>query len=159
VTVNVPALRQRKEDIPSLAQQILSDLAASVGRRVRGFSADAIAMLEAYPWPGNVRELRNAIEHALTLGDSEMLTSADFPEVLHRSIPMAEAGPGVVAADDDSVRLPMPLSTLERKAVEAALRATNGNRSRAAAVLGIPRSTLYNKLLEFSRLDGLADSE
>jgi DNA-binding NtrC family response regulator len=53
----------------------------------------------------------------------------------------------------------MPLSTLERKAVEAALRATNGNRARAAAVLGIPRSTLYNKLLELSRPDGPADPE
>jgi DNA-binding NtrC family response regulator len=142
VSVGVPALRERPEDLPPLARQILSDLAPSAGRRVRGFTPAALDAIVHYPWPGNVRELRNAIERALVLGENELVDAADLPELV------TDAGArGTVDQSDPSVvRLPANLSWLEERAIEAALAATRGNRTQAAALLGIHRMTLVKKL-------------
>ena len=143
VTMRVPALHERPEDIAPLARQILSDLAPMAGRRVRGFTPAALEAIRRYPWPGNVRELRNAIERAIVLGEGEVLDAPDFPE------PVAGTGgpSGAVEAGDPSlVRLPANLAWLEERAIELALAATHGNRTRAAAILGIHRMTLVKKL-------------
>ena len=143
VRVTVPALRDRAADLPLLARQILSDYAASAGRRIDGFSPAALRRIVQYPWPGNVRELRNAIEHAVVLGDGPLVEPTDFPTALQ--------GPPEDPPDDalpTVLRLPARLAWVERCAIEAALRETGGNRTRAAALLGIHRQTLYNKLNE-----------
>ncbi len=142
VSIRVPPLRDRGDDIVLLAKQLLSDLAATSGRRVTGFSASAIDVLRTHAWPGNVRELRNAIEHALVLGDGPTIEPKDLPESLRAG---SIAKP---VADGDTVRLPAKLDWLEERAIEAALRATGGNRTKAAALLGINRATLYKKLRE-----------
>jgi DNA-binding NtrC family response regulator len=140
VTVRVPALHERPEDLAPLAQQILTDLAPTAGRRVRGFTPAALEAIRRYPWPGNVRELRNAIERAIVLGEGELLDAADFPE------PVAGAS-GVIDSNDPTiVRLPANLAWLEERAIEVALATTQGNRTRAAALLGIHRMTLVKKL-------------
>jgi DNA-binding NtrC family response regulator len=140
VRVRVPALRERAEDIPQLAEQLLSDAARSTGRRVRGFSPAAMHKLSQYGWPGNVRELRNAIEHGVALGEGPLVRVEDLPPGL---TPIPEQ-----PSDPELIRLPLDMVTLERRAMEAALRSTNGNRFRAAALLGMNRSTFYNKLKE-----------
>jgi len=141
VRVRVPSLRERRDDLPELARQMLADATQTAGRRVLGFSADAMALIQDHSWPGNVRELRNAIEHAIALGEGPLVQAADLP---------AGIAPAATQPDDpDFIRLPLDMATLERRAVEAALRASAGNRVRAAALLGMNRSTLYNKLKEF----------
>ncbi len=141
VRVRVPALRERGDDLVQLAKQLLADSAQSAGRRVTGFSLAALDLIRRYSWPGNVRELRNAIEHALALGEGALVETCDLPAGIAPRATQPE--------DPDVVRLPLDLVTLERHAIEAALRATNGNRVRAAALLGINRATLYNKLKEY----------
>lgn len=143
VSVLVPPLRDRGDDITLLARRMLADLSASAGRRVTDFDADALKALHSYSWPGNVRELRNAIEHALVLGEDSVVRVSDLP-------PTIRAGLAVPSAPtaDGSVKLPARLDWLEERAIEAALKACDGNRTRAAALLGINRVTLYKKLKE-----------
>jgi DNA-binding NtrC family response regulator len=137
--LRVPPLRERGDDLVLLSQQILADLAPSSGRRVTGFSPDALDAIRRYPWPGNVRELRNAIERALVVGDGPSIQAADLPDAVHGTVPPQP--------DDESlVRLPLDLAHLERRAIDAALRFTRGNQRQAAALLGINRVTLHRKL-------------
>ncbi len=141
VRLRVPPLRERGEDVLELARQLLSDATQSAGRRVVGFSQDAIALIRRYSWPGNVRELRNAVDHAVALGEGSLIEVGDLPPLMGAAVEQPE--------DPDLVRLPLDMPTLERRAVEAALRATGGNRLRAAALLNVNRSTLYNKMREY----------
>jgi DNA-binding NtrC family response regulator len=124
---------------------MLTDVAQTAARRITGFAPEAIDVIVGYEWPGNVRELRNAIEHAVVLGDGPLVLAQDFPVglVSHPAQP----------PDPDVVRLPLDLATVERRTIEAALRHTNGNRVRAATLLGINRTTLYNKLREYGEAD------
>jgi DNA-binding NtrC family response regulator len=142
VTIPVPALRERAEDITPLAQQVLGDLATTAGRRVRGFTPAALEAIHRYPWPGNVRELRNAVERAIVLGEGDLVDVADLPEIVTAAGTTGTVDP----AEPTLVRLPANLAWLEERAIEAALAATSGNRTRAAALLGIHRMTLVKKL-------------
>jgi two-component system response regulator HydG len=142
VTVRVPSLRERGEDVVLIAKRVLSDLAATCPRRIEGFTPKALESLRRYTWPGNVRELRNVLERALVLGEGPRIDDVDLPE----SIRAPDATPAADALK--SVQLPARLDWLEQRAIETALEATGGNRTRAAALLGINRQTLYNKLGE-----------
>jgi DNA-binding NtrC family response regulator len=163
VTVEVPPLRKRQDDIAMLAERFVADLAPSAGRRVTGISEDAIAVLKRYSWPGNVRELRNVVEHAIVLGDGPIIAPGDWPAEVRRVAAETPAAPGDATRDTkpenagdaaagdtgdpaDQVSLPLDLASLETRAIAAALRATGGNRTKAAAILGINRVTLYKKL-------------
>ncbi len=139
VKMRVPPLRERGEDIVLLAERLLADLATSAGRRVLGFSPEALEIVKRYPWPGNVRELRNAIERALAVGEGPTILPQDLPETVHSATPPQPT-------DSSLVRLPARLDWLEQRAIEAALRATAGNQRRAALLLGINRVTLHRKL-------------
>jgi two-component system response regulator HydG len=100
----------------------------------------AIEAIRRNTWPGNVRELRNAIEHAVALGDGPCVEVSDLPNAL------GAAANRDATEDVSLVRLPATLASLERRAIEAALCETGGNRTKAAALLGTNRQTLYNKL-------------
>ncbi len=142
VRLTVPSLRERGEDLVLLAQHLLADAARSAAhRRVTGFAPDALETIRAYPWPGNVRELRNAIEHAVALGEGPLVTKADLPQGITGRPAQPESA--------DLVKLPCDLATVERRAIGAALVATSGNKVKAAALLGISRTTLYTKLEEY----------
>ena len=148
VTVRVPPLCERGDDLIALAERILGDLAPSAGRRIAGFSPAALDVIRRYSWPGNVRELRNALERAVVLGDDPRIEPGDLPEAI---VAAAASRPLVTPAAGEgglTVRLPATLEWLETKAIEAALAATGGNRTRAAALLGIHRMTLFKKLRE-----------
>jgi DNA-binding NtrC family response regulator len=153
VRVRIPPLRERGEDLVLLARHILADLSASVPRRIDAFSEEALDVIRRYPWPGNVRELRNVIEHALVLGDGRHLAVTDLPAALRAVVsaanpPTANSSEAVVDAVHPRrmVELPASLEWLEKAAIDAALEATGGNRTQAAAILGINRVTLYKKL-------------
>jgi DNA-binding NtrC family response regulator len=151
VRLTIPPLRERGEDLLLLANQILDDLRASFARRLEGFSEEAVEVLRRYPWPGNVRELRNVIEHALVLGEGRRISLEDLPAPV-RAGAAAAVPPGrepVERAPDTGgprmVKIPANLEWLESQAIDAALKATDGNRTQAAAILGINRATLYKK--------------
>jgi DNA-binding NtrC family response regulator len=143
VRLTVPPLRQRHEDLLLLADRLLADRARSASRAIVGYSEAALAVVVTYAWPGNVRELRNAIDHAIALGDGPLIVPEDFPPEIATQPPPPD--------DPDLVRLPASLALLERRAIDASLRATKGNRVRAAELLGVTRQTLYNKLRAHNR--------
>jgi len=136
---SIPPLRERRDDIPPLCQHFLRTIGESVGRRIEEVSPAAAEVLARHRWPGNVRELRNVIERALVLGSGPVLEVDDLPPELLHAAPMIPADPST------PVR---PLVELERDAIVGALAATGGNKARAAALLGIDRTTLYRKLKE-----------
>ena len=147
VSIQIPPLRDRGDDLVLLAKQILGDLRPTASRRIEGFSEAALDAIRRYPWPGNVRELRNAIEHAIVLGVDPQIEPTDFPEPL--GVLLGEDEPEPPAPESErttSVRLPARLDEIEAIAIKVALKATGGNRTKAAALLGINRATLHRKL-------------
>jgi DNA-binding NtrC family response regulator len=136
VTVGLPPLRERAVDIPLLAQHFLTHLA---GPSARGFSADAIAMLQEYPWPGNIRELRNVIERVA------LLTRDSTQEIRAQDLPLANAA----STSRVAVGSATTLADLERQHIEAILTQTNWHQGKAAKLLGISSKTLYRKIREY----------
>jgi DNA-binding NtrC family response regulator len=148
VSLHIPPLRDRGDDLVLLAKQILGDLKPTAARRIDDFSDAALAAIRSYPWPGNVRELRNAIEHALLLGVDPWIEATDFPEPLGilTGAPIDPEPSGPETDRVTCVRLPARLDEIEALAIQVALKATGGNRTKAAALLGINRATLHRKL-------------
>ncbi|MDM4014489.1 sigma 54-interacting transcriptional regulator [Roseiconus lacunae] len=145
VEILVPPLRERGNDVVLLAQHFLAGFNEKMGRRISSITPPAQAMLLDYPWPGNIRELRNVIERAVVLNDTDSI------DVQHLLLTPAAVG-GVAkeqAASDSPVEL--SLAELERFHIERVLRHTDGNKSRAASILGIERSTLDRKLKKFAK--------
>jgi DNA-binding NtrC family response regulator len=141
----LPPLRERRDDIPLLVEHFLRALGERVSRRVDQVAPAALDVLCRYRWPGNVRELRNVLERALVLGDGPVVELDDLPpELLHAAPPLPAGGVAEASA------LVRPLAELEREAIAAALAATGGNKARAAALLGIDRTTLYRKLKDYA---------
>jgi two-component system response regulator AtoC len=132
VSVELPLLREREEDIPLLAQHFLRKFAAENQKEIAGFSPEATDFLLKYEWPGNVRELENAIERAVILAKSSSIEVADLPQenlLLTHSAPPGES-----------------LRQVEKNHILNILSETGGNHSEAARTLGISRATLYNKI-------------
>ena len=135
VTIELPPLRERKEDIPLLAQHFLKKFAMENQKEIAGFSPDATDFLLKYEWPGNVRELENAIERAVILAQNSNIEVTDLP---HQNLPLARsASPGKM------------LKEAEKNHILNILTETEGNYSEAARILGISRMTLYNKAREY----------
>ncbi|MBM3855032.1 MAG: sigma-54-dependent Fis family transcriptional regulator, partial [Verrucomicrobia bacterium] len=167
--VQVPPLRERSEDIPLLAEHFLQRFTRKHGIRATGFSNSACAALLAYRWPGNVRELQNTVERAVILSESgrplgaaalglPVDPSMEEPRPIGAWLPAAgpeEPAPssdGAAAADPvltDGAGQVLRLEELEKRAIVAALRQTQGNRTQAAEALGISIRTLRNKLHEY----------
>jgi len=135
VEIFVPPLRDRKEDIPILAKHFLEIFTREIGRRVTGFTEGAMRKLMRYDWPGNVRELKNVIERAVVLGTSEQIREQDI--LLSSLEPTGTTG---------GRYRPISLEQLEREHIAATLAHTGWNKSQAAAILGIERSTLDRKI-------------
>ena len=144
VTLSVPALRERREDIPLLARHFLDTFAATNRKQIKGFTPQAMDRLLRYDWPGNVRELMNAVERGVILCRSEYVTEEDFPLSLRE--PGADE-PDMLAAMDLPVDL--PLEEVEKATILRTLEAAGGNKSEAARRLGITRRTLHKKLKKY----------
>ena len=141
VVVDVPALRQRREDVPLLVQHFL---AANVGaRKPLAFAKDALERLMAYDWPGNIRELRNLVERMQILHEGSDVHAADLPPELSRVRPSA-----VTESEADPVLV--PLADVERRHVERVLNATGWNKARAARVLDVDVKTLNKKIRDYN---------
>jgi Response regulator containing CheY-like receiver, AAA-type ATPase, and DNA-binding domains len=132
-----PALQERVEDIPVLARRLLAKCAADLGRNDLELSPDAERALQAYAWPGNIRELRNVLERASLLSEHRILRAADlrFDDAANRGTPAYDSQ--------------LTLLELERRHIELVLAEEHGQVDRAAKRLGIPRSSLYQKIKKF----------
>jgi len=145
--IHLAPLRERREDILPLAEAFLDDLGARMGRRPSGISRDAHEWLLAYHWPGNIRELRNAIERAILLCDGGPVTREHLPAP--RPDQAATRVRDLNAWLDPAVALPpdgIDFEAIERVLLEKALRQANGNKTRAARLLGLTRAKLYARL-------------
>ena len=169
--ISLPPLRARACDVPDLAMRFLARFCAEEGKRIRGISAEALALLSAYDWPGNVRQLENAVFRAVVLADKDELTTAEFPQIAAQvegfdvRIPPA---PPPVANDPARSALSRPtaietrdplalrlindsgdvrtLEEIEAESIRFALAHYRGQMSQVARKLGIGRSTLYRKM-------------
>ncbi len=145
VCLRVPPLRERPKDVPLLVDHFLEHFRLTLGKPVRTISDDALAKLVAYPWPGNIRELENVIERAVILADDERLTARQLPENVVS--PETSLGGGT----DFSLRRARRM--LEAEVIGRALRATGGNRTRAAKLLEISQRALLYKIKEYAIRD------
>jgi DNA-binding NtrC family response regulator len=177
--IMLPALRARREDIPDLAKSFALRFAAEEGKRLRGVSAEATALLQSYDWPGNVRQLENAVFRAVVLADGDELTLAEFPQIAAQvegfdvRIPPAPVAPTPLPSTEAPRMIQVPvrdpnaiellegsdmrrLDDLEREIIRFALQHYRGHMSEISRKLGIGRSTLYRKLKDYGFDEGLA---
>jgi DNA-binding NtrC family response regulator len=138
IPLAVPPLRDRREDIPLLAQRLLQQLARDLGRPGRRLTPDALEALRRYSWPGNVRELRNVLERAVLRAEGDEIRDSDF-----RFTPVLADPPAAAPGAGNT------LADLERLQIEKVLAEERGRVVAAAKRLGIPRSTLYQKIKEY----------
>jgi two-component system nitrogen regulation response regulator NtrX len=145
VPISVPALRERVEDVPLLADHFMAMLAREYGRLPKALDPDAVAALQRYKWPGNVRELRNLIERLMIMVPGDRVSSRDLGFLEHGfepdSLPIARSG--VMAP------LHYARDEFEKQYILRALANQQGNMSRTAEVLGVERSNLYKKMRAF----------
>ncbi|MHC4657204.1 MAG: sigma 54-interacting transcriptional regulator, partial [Planctomycetota bacterium] len=134
VTMDLPPLRNRREDILPMAEHFLKKYAEENNRRVKSFSAEVVEFMLNYHWRGNVRELENMIERGVILSKDEAITMAELPQELTRQAPVKER----------------TLEALEKDQILKVLEETDGNIAQTAKILGIHRMTLYNKLKKYS---------
>jgi len=153
ITIQVPPLRDRHEDVPLLAQHFLRVYAAKNNRQLDGFTDEALDCLEAYSWPGNVRELENVVERAVVLARGLRVDVNDLPDaVRERPVMLLRDGPtgagegGGVPEGAFQIRIGTPLAEVEQRLLEETLRITKGNKTLAAKMLGIDPKTVFRKL-------------
>ena len=139
IVIVVPPLRARRSDIPLLTQRFVEAASTRAGRRIE-ISQEAVEALSGYPWPGNVRELENTIERLVLFSRASVIDVQDLPPPIRSRAPGLEEG---LFADLPS------LDELERRYLQHVLKAVDGNRSRAAAVMGVDRRTLYRMAERF----------
>jgi len=136
IPIQLPPLRDRREDIPLLVDHLLEQLCVETGRKVESVSHDAMALLMEHPWPGNVRELRNVLERAVVVASGSSIQAPDLG--------LLEAARGEAAAGDMTT-----LEQVERRHIAHVLAKSGGNITQAARVLDIDRVTLYNKIKKY----------
>jgi DNA-binding NtrC family response regulator len=165
--LDAPALRERREDVPSLVEHFVRRFNVEEGKRVVGATPETLALLSAYDWAGNVRQLENAVYRAIVLCDGLYLQPHDFPAISGVAAPMPEAaerGPAPAPSNGHSVTLPgapdapvrfldgaghlRTLEEVERDLIQHAIDIYAGHMSEVARRLGIGRSTLYRKVRE-----------
>lgn len=173
--MTLPPLRARREDIPDLVRSFCARFAAEEGKRLRGITAEAMALLSRYPWPGNVRQLENALFRAVVLADGDELTVAEFPQIAAQvegfdvripPLPVQAAMPAgglepvreivrVEVRDPHAMSLVVEetgdmktMEAVEAEVIRFALQFYRGRMSEVSRRLGIGRSTLYRKLKE-----------
>ncbi|HTN75797.1 MAG TPA: sigma 54-interacting transcriptional regulator [Pirellulaceae bacterium] len=145
VEVFVPPLRRRGDDVIELAQYFLDRFNVETGRRIRGFSTDALKLMKQYRWPGNIRELKNVIERAVVLTRGEVIECEDL--TLTSLATAGETGDVPITAQGYQ---PLTLDEVERRHILDTLNSTNWNKSRTAVILGIERSTLDRKIRRYN---------
>jgi DNA-binding NtrC family response regulator len=158
VSILLPPLREREDDVVLLCHHFLKEFAQQNNKVIGEFTPDALQILSAYSWPGNVRELRNVIERMVVLSRGPKLTARDLPAALRLAVQQDSTsgtlrGGGSLTGTDS-------LESVERNLIQAALKRRQGNRTQAAAQLGISRRTLQRKLKQYrEQMTGEAGDE
>jgi len=145
LSLRIPPLRERRQDIPLLAAHFLEKLSRSLGQE-RTLSDEALKIMLAYDWPGNVRELENCLERACAFSTGPMVHVADLPTSIH-------SVPGTLPAGGDSAAKIVPMAELEKLTILNTITQLNGDKLLAARLLGIGKTTLYRKLKEYASQD------
>jgi DNA-binding NtrC family response regulator len=141
VSIHLPPLRERTEDIPLLAQAFLQEFSDERQREIEGFTDEVIELFEGHSWPGNVRELRNVVERAVLFCRGSQITADELPAALRGDDGGADSRERVTVRP-----LSQAVERAEIEAIRAALTATDGRRAEAADLLGISRKTLWEKI-------------
>ncbi|NIA06806.1 MAG: response regulator [Actinobacteria bacterium] len=157
VSISLPPLRDRREDIPLLVAHFLKEFAAKHDKSITGLDTDVRRVLAAYPWPGNVRQLRNVIEGMVVLARGERLELEDVPDEIRHFAPRPvalltsdrQSSSTEVATTANEISAGMSIAVAEKQLIRKTLDFTNGNREQAAKMLGIGARTLYRKLKEY----------
>jgi len=136
IPIQIPPLRERVEDIPTLGMEFLERVSKKVGKTMRGFSSDAMEGMTRYSWPGNVRELENVIERTVILAKGDLIEMSDLP-------------PNLKDGATEGAEVKLSLYENERLYILKTLAECNWNKKLAASVLGINRSSLYSKLKKY----------
>jgi two-component system response regulator HydG len=146
INIQIPPLRDRKEDIPLLAHHFLQLYCRKNDKKITDFSKEALDVLTNYAWPGNVRELENTVERAVVLTRGNQITIDVVPDEI---LSCAQKNPNI-AIDERSINIPigMPLKDIERRVMEATLRQSKGDKNIASKLLGISTRTIYRRLDE-----------
>jgi Nif-specific regulatory protein len=140
--IALPPLRERADDIEQLIAYFIERFQQKSGKRVAGISDRALRILKSYPWPGNVRELENCVERAVIVAAGRTITEQDLPETIR-----AQVAPD--QATNLQLNVPMKMDEVERLMINQTLLYTNGDKAKAARLLGIGRKTLYRKLEQY----------
>jgi two-component system response regulator PilR (NtrC family) len=144
IRIELPPLRERREDVTLLAERFVRHFAEEMGKDIAGFTPDALRALQTYPFPGNVRELENVIERAVALAGSRVIGLGDLPTELSGTA--GAPTPALLALPLEGVRLDEVLGEVERRLILEALDRTGGVRKRAADLLGISFRSLRYRL-------------
>ena len=144
IPFQVPPLREHAEDIPLLADHFIQLFSRKFGKEIQGFSENALEALMEYSWPGNVREFRNVAERGCILASGSIIDKKEliFPNMLAPTLGSSQSSISTLPA--------MPLAKAESLVIQAAMQKANGNKNKAARILGVHRTTLYKKLEEYS---------
>jgi len=147
IPIDLPPLRERREDLPLLAAHFVTKIGEALGKTVRGFTPQALAVLERYRWPGNIRELENVIERAMVLGNGEVIDVDALPDTLRQP-----SGPGAVDIDlpAEGLDLEDALTRIEQRYIQMALERTGGVQIRAAELLRVSFRQFRYKLRKHS---------
>jgi DNA-binding NtrC family response regulator len=149
ISISLPPLRERREDIEPLALHFLRRFAGRMSKEIHRIEPEALQVLQGYSWPGNVRELENVMERAVILTGGSSITPAVIPL-------RGSAGPALSATEPASAPLRpqmVPLEEMERQHIEAVLRGTGYHKSRTAEILKISRRTLDRRIADFGLMD------
>ncbi|MBI3126221.1 MAG: sigma-54-dependent Fis family transcriptional regulator [Candidatus Tectomicrobia bacterium] len=146
ISIHMPPLRERRSDIPLLAEHFLQRFASKNSRPVQGFSREAVDLLAGYDWPGNVRELENTVERAVVLSRGEILSAEDLPPSIIRALKAPDERPFPPETPVLTIPVGTPLAEIERRVILETLRQAGGDKSEAARQLGIATRTIYRKL-------------
>lgn len=149
VSIFIPPLRERLEDIPTLAEHFIQKTNKKLGLKIEGIDSEAARCLLKYPWRGNVRELENCIERAMVLTDSNKIEVDSLPENVRNAGDMKDSNFETVPLDDDNLSIKEHTCALETELILKALRKTHGNRTHAAKLLKISHRSLLYKLKEY----------
>ena len=149
ISVNMPPLEKRKEDLTLLVDHFISLYSKENHKKISGISEEAVGVLAGYNWPGNIRELENIIERAVILDTDGVIDNNDLPEIiLGRTIVAASEPESIDANIAESLK--DALQEPEKLYILQVLKEVGGNKKKAAARLGVNRTTLYNKLKKYS---------
>jgi len=150
VSISVPALRDRQNDIPDFIDHFISEASAEIGAKVKGITDSARSILVKYSWPGNIRQLRNCINTMVVMSDTDKLDVSDIPPEIHQIRRLESRFSPAQQSESERINLAgFSLEELEKQAIIDTLAKTGNNRQKAAEFLGIGERTLYRKIKEY----------